>query len=348
MSIIIGYDNTEFTINTILWDRDSFFIDFNNYWARITGSIAQKIAEHTTNNWPSFNEVRTKAVKSFGINPETTRLEFSSPILILPVNTFHFLLASNFNENYEDLILKALVECQPYIKGSIKQDNIKIIKGIKTKHVLVTNDTKQNNAIFLKEADLESFFYGILCDVNKEQLTETPRWGISTVFITSNSYLKDSYTKRGIKNVFLFEDLNKITYKEIQDSLTIHIDGASRGNPGPASIGIAFYKDDKLIKEVSEAIGNKTNNFAEYTALIRALEISREKGFQEILIKSDSELVVNQMNKVYKIKDADIKDLFDKAQSLINKLGSVKIVHVKREENLKADKLANNALKDIT
>ena len=107
------------------------FIAFNNYWARITGSIAQKIAEHTTNNWPSFNEVRTKAVKSFGINPETTRLEFSSPILILPVNTFHFLLASNFNENYEDLILKALVECQPYIKGSIKQDNIKIIKGIK-------------------------------------------------------------------------------------------------------------------------------------------------------------------------------------------------------------------------
>ncbi|MBI2996100.1 MAG: ribonuclease HI family protein [Candidatus Melainabacteria bacterium] len=127
--------------------------------------------------------------------------------------------------------------------------------------------------------------------------------------------------------------------------ITINIDGASRGNPGPASIGIAFYKDKELIEEMSEHIGICTNNFAEYTALIRALETSLNKGFDTIEVRSDSELVVNQINKRYKVKDADIKELFDKANSLIEKFHSFKIIYVPREENLRADKLANKALK---
>ncbi|OGI08657.1 MAG: hypothetical protein A3I68_01125 [Candidatus Melainabacteria bacterium RIFCSPLOWO2_02_FULL_35_15] len=130
--------------------------------------------------------------------------------------------------------------------------------------------------------------------------------------------------------------------------ITVNIDGASKGNPGPSSVGIVFQKDKKLIKEVSEFIGNHTNNFAEYTALIRALEISLEYGFQDIEIKSDSELVVKQINKVYKVKDADIKDLFDKVNSLSEKLSSFKITHIPREENLRADKLANQALRTTT
>ncbi len=147
----------------------------------------------------------------------------------------------------------------------------------------------------------------------------------------------------------LLEDIAQAKFKEASDNhwVTINIDGASRGNPGPASIGIVFYKKNETIKEVSESIGNHTNNFAEYAALIKALEISLENNYQNIDVRSDSQLVVNQINKKYKVKDADIKELFDKANSLIQKLSSFKIIFIPREENLKADKLANHALNSL-
>ncbi|OGI18671.1 MAG: hypothetical protein A3B68_01410 [Candidatus Melainabacteria bacterium RIFCSPHIGHO2_02_FULL_34_12] len=126
--------------------------------------------------------------------------------------------------------------------------------------------------------------------------------------------------------------------------IEINVDGASRGNPGESAIGIVFTRDNKIIDEVSEYLGIHTNNYAEYTALIRALEISKQKEYKNIEIFSDSELVTKQINKIYKVKDADIKELFDKAQALIKGFNSFSIKHVLREENLKADKLANNAL----
>ena len=168
------------------------------------------------------------------------------------------------------------------------------------------------------------------------------------MFITKNSFLKDSYSRRKLNNVLLLQNLKDIEiWFSKKENIVIKIDGASKGNPGPSAIGIAIYKNNELTEEISEFIGNQTNNFAEYTALIRALEICLAKSYKNIEVNSDSELVVKQINKIYKVKDADIKELFDKANSLISKIPSFKITHVPREENLKADKLANNALKAI-
>ncbi|MBI3590277.1 MAG: ribonuclease HI family protein [Candidatus Melainabacteria bacterium] len=245
--------------------------------------------------------------------------------------------------------MKVSHESQQYLKDSITVNNLETIKQInkKAKQVLITNDSKENNDLFIKEAGLENCFHEVHAQTNKEQLVDFLKKDDS-IFLTGNPFLVNSYLKRGIKNILTIEEIKLISFNKATDNelITINIDGASKGNPGPASIGMVFYKDKQIINEASEFIGIKTNNFAEYTALIRALEISLDKGFNNIMIKSDSELVVNQINKTYKVKDSDIKDLFDKAYSLIEKLNSFKIIHVPREENLKADKLANNALKN--
>ena len=358
MSITLQYKNTNYLCEIIIWDRDSYFIDFNNYWARLAGTIAQKIAENTTDNWNKFNLVRTQSIKALGINPESGLPELLSPINILPVDIFHFILASNLrdilsdkklnelNTLFKSLITKATEETRKYIKDSIIIKNLEIIKSInkKAKQIIITNDFGGNNELFLREINLDTCLFKNIAQINKERLDDL--LNKNSIFITNNIFLKDSYLKRNILNVLSIEDINMISFKESNvDLVTINIDGASKGNPGPASIGIVFYKNKDIIQEVSEYIGNKTNNFAEYTSLIRALEISLNNSYKDIEIKSDSELVVKQINKIYKVKDADIKELFDKVNSLIEKFSSVKISHIPREENLKADKLANNALK---
>lgn len=362
MTIKINHKEQENIVDTIIWDRDSYFIDFNGYWSRFTGSIAQKIAERTTDNWNNFNLIRTTAIKTLGINPEDgNSTDLSSPINILPVNVFPSLLATalrnllpdknldDLNRLFQELTSVALQESQKYIKDSIRLANLEIIKQInkEAKQILITNDSPENNDLFIKEANISNLLYKSHSQINKEQLLSL--LNNDSLFITKNSYLKNSYESKRIKNILLAEEIKGLTFDKaaITSLVTINIDGASRGNPGPASIGIVFYKDNKIIKEISEQIGIKTNNHAEYTALIRALEICIENSYQDIEIRSDSELVVNQVNKKYKVKDADIKELFDNAFSLINQLKSFKITHVQREENLKADKLANNALKGV-
>ena len=362
MSIQLKHNEIEYKADSVLWDRDSFFIDANNYWTRLAGAIAQQTAENTTNNWGNFNQIRTQTIKLLGINPETDVIEPSSPINFLPVNIFSSLITSSLanllkdkkydelNELFRIIINKSLDESKVFIKDSIVLENLGIVRQIQksVKQILITNDSKENNEIFLKNSNMEGCFHQIYANTNKEQLSDMLK--NNSIFLTKNSFLQNSYLKREIKNTLLIEDLKEVSFKETKEKgiITINIDGASKGNPGPASIGIAFQKDKDLIKEVSEFIGNHTNNFAEYTALIRALEISLECGFQEIEIKSDSELVVKQTNRIYKVKDADIKDLFDKVNLLIERLSSFKITHIPREENLKADKLANQALKNIS
>lgn len=132
-------------------------------------------------------------------------------------------------------------------------------------------------------------------------------------------------------------------------NITVHTDGGARGNPGPAGIGIAVY-DDKgaLMTELAEYIGAATNNVAEYTGIVRALEhigtlVSDTKAVH-LTVKLDSELVQRQMNGVYKVKDATLKTYFDKAKILTNDYASVTFVHVPRSENKAADKLANEAM----
>lgn len=124
-----------------------------------------------------------------------------------------------------------------------------------------------------------------------------------------------------------------------------YTDGASRGNPGPASVGIYITDTNgKSIQEVSEYLGEGTNNFAEYSAVIRALKLSIEHNVSNILIRSDSELLVRQLNGAYKVKSKSIIGLYKKVRELLSKIEQCSFEHVRRENNTKADSLANMAL----
>jgi ribonuclease HI len=125
----------------------------------------------------------------------------------------------------------------------------------------------------------------------------------------------------------------------------INADGAARGNPGPAAIG-AILKDEtgNVVAHLSRRLGVTTNNQAEYQAIIIALEKSISLGVKQVIVKSDSELVVKQINGQYKIKNTALRPLYVKVVALIGKLESFSITCIPREQNAEADALANKAL----
>jgi ribonuclease HI len=124
----------------------------------------------------------------------------------------------------------------------------------------------------------------------------------------------------------------------------IHIDGAARGNPGPAAYAYVIdWPGHKRIMDKG-CLGEKTNNVAEYTALLRALQRAAEEGAQHLIINSDSELLVKQMNGEYRVKNKDLQTLHEQASRLRSNFASVKINHVRREQNSEADRLCNEAL----
>ena len=127
--------------------------------------------------------------------------------------------------------------------------------------------------------------------------------------------------------------------------LTIYIDGACKGNPGPAGIGVVIKKNGETIKEISKSIGEGTNNIAEYSALIQALEEALEKKADSVQIYTDSELVYKQITGEYKVKHPNVSALHLKARLLMTRFKDIKITHVLREKNKQADKLATAALK---
>ena len=122
-------------------------------------------------------------------------------------------------------------------------------------------------------------------------------------------------------------------------------DGASRGNPGPAAIGVVI-KDErgKLITSISRRIGKTTNNQAEYRAIIAAMEEAIRLGARQVDIKMDSELVVRQIKGEYRVKSATLKPLYQQAKQLQASLEGFTITHIPRRQNFEADGLANKAL----
>jgi probable phosphoglycerate mutase len=124
-----------------------------------------------------------------------------------------------------------------------------------------------------------------------------------------------------------------------------HIDGASRGNPGPAAYGVVLESPDGVpLTTLSKAIGHTTNNVAEYHGLLAALEYALQHNVRRLKVLSDSELMARQIQGAYKVKSPDLKPLFERARSAIAQLESFSIEHVRREHNREADKLANLAL----
>jgi len=126
--------------------------------------------------------------------------------------------------------------------------------------------------------------------------------------------------------------------------LIINVDGASRGNPGRAGAGAVLRNPSGRALELKKYLGETTNNAAEYRALIMALEEARRLGAVEAEVRSDSELMVRQMNGVYRVKSPQLRPLHEKAASLASGFKSIKFVHVGREENREADRLANLAV----
>ena len=128
--------------------------------------------------------------------------------------------------------------------------------------------------------------------------------------------------------------------------LTIHTDGASRGNPGDAAFAYVIARDGQPPIEEADCLGQMTNNQAEYTALVRALEHALELGtHHRLLIHSDSELMVKQMNGEYRVKNEELRGLYEEACVLRARFdGPVTIRHVRRAQNKRADELCNEAL----
>ncbi len=121
-------------------------------------------------------------------------------------------------------------------------------------------------------------------------------------------------------------------------------DGASRSNPGDASIGVSILLDGKEVHTISKKIGIATNNEAEYQALIDGLNYCVDNSIKEIKVFLDSNLVVEQVNKNFKVKAGNLKVLNSKVDDLIQAFNFIEINHVYREENKRADQLANMAL----
>jgi ribonuclease HI len=128
----------------------------------------------------------------------------------------------------------------------------------------------------------------------------------------------------------------------------LYCDGASRGNPGPASIGFVLYDPAGIpVAEVGDAIGETTNNVAEYKALIAGLETSLEQGVSQIDVRLDSQLLVKQVTGEYRVKASHLKPLQRQAVKLLTRFDEATIVHVRRELNTVADALANEALDEV-
>jgi ribonuclease HI len=126
--------------------------------------------------------------------------------------------------------------------------------------------------------------------------------------------------------------------------VTIYTDGAARGNPGPAAFAYLIHRDGAEDIEAKGRLGETTNNIAEYTALVKALEHARQLGARRVRLFSDSELLVRQMEGEYQVKNEGLRPLFEEAKALRRAFENVTIRHIRRSENSRADRLCNEAL----
>lgn len=127
--------------------------------------------------------------------------------------------------------------------------------------------------------------------------------------------------------------------------LVVNCDGASRGNPGPAGAGASIaVPGGEIVAEVAEGLGIQTNNVAEYTAVIRGLETARDLGAKRVTLRSDSQLLVNQLTGKFRVKTEHLRPLHARVREISRSFDSVSFEHVPREMNTEADRLANRGV----
>ncbi|MXR50855.1 reverse transcriptase-like protein [Halovenus sp. WSH3] len=126
----------------------------------------------------------------------------------------------------------------------------------------------------------------------------------------------------------------------------VYFDGACRGNPGEAAIGWVIVTDGGIVTEGGERVGRMTNNAAEYEALLKALTLAAEYGFEEVEVRGDSELIVKQVRGEYDTNDPDLREYRVRVRELLSEFEDWSLSHVPRDINERADKLANEAFED--
>jgi len=128
---------------------------------------------------------------------------------------------------------------------------------------------------------------------------------------------------------------------------TLYFDGCSKGNPGPAGIGVVIYQNDEEYWASCKYIGDKkTNNEAEYSALLYGLKTALELGIKSISVYGDSLLIINQVNKLYKIKNPNLYTYYDEVIKLTEQFTYIIFNHIYRKNNKRADQLSNQALEN--
>ncbi len=128
-------------------------------------------------------------------------------------------------------------------------------------------------------------------------------------------------------------------------SIEIFVDGASRGNPGPSGIGVVFFDDKKnIVKKLFKFIGNTTNNIAEYTALIYGLQEALIDRYENVTVRSDSELMTKQLRGEYRVKNENLRPYYEQFLHLSRGFKKIEVVAIDRKDNGVADKLANKAV----
>jgi ribonuclease HI len=129
------------------------------------------------------------------------------------------------------------------------------------------------------------------------------------------------------------------------EMIVAYCDGGSRGNPGPAGFGVHIEDGQgKTLAQLSEFLGKKTNNFAEYSGLLAALNFALEQGYSRLKVVSDSELMVKQIKGQYRVNSPELRPLYEEAKRRIARLDLFRIEHVLRDKNRHADRLANEAM----
>jgi len=144
----------------------------------------------------------------------------------------------------------------------------------------------------------------------------------------------------------LFDDpAPRLSHRSASHAIKANIDGGARGNPGPAAYGV-IVRDAKgeVIAELSDYLGIHTNNYAEYSGLLAALDFAVREKHSSLKVLSDSELLVRQMQGRYKVRSPGLIDLYDRARALVRKLEHFSIEHVLRQHNREADSLVNQVL----
>ncbi len=128
-------------------------------------------------------------------------------------------------------------------------------------------------------------------------------------------------------------------------SAILWTDGAARGNPGPAGIGVMLKtRAGVVLAAEGRSIGHATNNVAEYRALLLGLEKALEQGVRKVEVRADSELLIKQLKSEYRVKNPGLRPLFEQANQMLGRFESVRLTHVRREHNAEADRLANEGI----